>query len=353
MNKNHRITSLYVYLSMSFVIILFLVLLSTVLYIYVINGSNIIDIFKENIGNNEIIFDIKDSLKDAIIYGVIIGVAFILVVVSHIINPLRKITEATKKVAKGDLSVKVDIYRDDEIGDLANNFNIMVNELNSIEYLRKDFISNISHELKTPIASIQGFTKLLADDNLDASEKNEYINIILEETTRLSNLSSNMVKLSKLENQGIITNEKEYRLDNQLRKAIIMLDEKINKKNIKVSLNSTEITIKEDEDLVMEIWLNLLNNSIKYTNENGIIDVSIIEEEKYVKVIIKDNGIGIDDKKQSRVFEKFYQAENSHATEGSGLGLAIVKRIVELIDAKIEFTSKKNYGTTFILYLKK
>ena len=151
-------------------------------------------------------------MKIAAVYSLTIGIALILVMASHIIRPLRKITDATKKVATGNLNAKVNVDRDDEIGELAHNFNIMVDELNSIEYLRKDFVSNISHELKTPIASIQGFTKLLADDNLSKEEKNEYINIILEETERLSNLSSNMLKLSKLEKQGKIF-EKFYQVE--------------------------------------------------------------------------------------------------------------------------------------------
>ena len=229
----------------------------------------------------------------------------------------------------------------------------MVQELNSIEYLRKDFISNVSHELKTPLASIQGFSKLLADENLSKEERKEYIDIIVEETNRLSNISNNMIKLSKFENQEIITNKKEYRLDEQLRKAIIMLDKEINDKNINVSLKAEPITITEDPDIIMEIWLNILNNAIKYTKPNGIIDVSLIQYEQFIKVSIKDNGIGIAKENQDRIFEKFYQADKSHYGEGSGLGLSIVKRIVDLIDGKIELESEENKGTTFSVYIKK
>lgn len=276
-----------------------------------------------------------------------------MVMASHIIRPLRKITDATKKVATGNLNAKVNVDRDNEIGELAHNFNIMVDELNSIEYLRKDFVSNISHELKTPIASIQGFTKLLVDDNLSKEEKNEYVNIILEETERLSNLSSNMLKLSKLEKQEIVTNKTEYRLDNQIRKAIIMLDEEINKRKIKISLDSGEVSIYEDEDLIMEIWINLISNAIKYNNENGEIKIKVIEDENNVKVMIEDTGIGIPKEKQGKIFEKFYQVEKSRSSEGSGLGLAIVKRIVDLIKGEIEVESKENKGTKIIITIPK
>lgn len=352
--KEKKRISLYVYLTLSFLAILIAVLLINFIYFGFINHALLAEkgISKEAI-NREKVKNIISSFKIATIYSLGIGVSLILVMASHIINPLRKITEATKKVATGNLKVKVDVDRKDEIGELAQNFNIMVDELNSIEYLRKDFISNISHELKTPIASIQGFAKLLSDDNLSKEEKEEYINIILEETQRLSNLSSNMLKLSKLEKQEIVTNKTEYRLDNQIRKAIIMLDEKINSKKIKISLDSSEVSIYEDEDLIMEIWINLINNAIKYSNENGEIKIKVIEEENDVKVSIKDEGIGIPKDKQERIFEKFYQVENSRAGEGSGLGLAIVKRIVDLIKGKIEVESKEKQGTKIIVSIPK
>lgn len=352
--KEKKRISLYVYLTLSFLAILIAVLLINFIYFGFINHAFLAEkgISKEAI-NREKVKNIISSFKIATIYSLGIGVSLILVMASHIINPLRKITEATKKVATGNLKVKVDVDRKDEIGELAQNFNIMVDELNSIEYLRKDFISNISHELKTPIASIQGFAKLLSDDNLSKEEKEEYINIILEETQRLSNLSSNMLKLSKLEKQEIVTNKTEYRLDNQIRKAIIMLDEKINSKKIKISLDSSEVSIYEDEDLIMEIWINLINNAIKYSNEKGEIKIKVIEEENDVKVSIKDEGIGIPKDKQERIFEKFYQVENSRAGEGSGLGLAIVKRIVDLIKGKIEVESKEKQGTKIIVSIPK
>lgn len=359
MKKTKEKKSLYRYLSDSYIIILLIVLFSTVCYFTFINKIiggelRVNKIINSNIINDNVIKEqVEDGLRNAIIYSLIIGIALIWVVANHIIRPVRKITEATKKVASGDLDVKVEIKNRDEIGALAENFNLMVKELDSIEYLRKDFISNVSHELKTPIASIQGFAKLLADDNLSKDEKQEYINIILEETTRLSSLSTNMIKLSKLENQKMITNRKEYRLDNQIRKAIIMFGEEVDKKNIKISLKSKEIIVNQDEDLIMEIWINILNNAVKYTNENGKIDIEIIEEDKHVKVKIKDNGIGIPKDEQERIYEKFYQVEKSHSSDGMGLGLAIVKRIIEMINGKISFTSEEGKGTTFEILLEK
>jgi len=353
MKKKDRSESLYTYMGIAFVIILVVVMFITALYFRFIHHYVINLLETENslnkVINEEMSNEILQGLKSAIIYGVFVGITLMIVVIHRIIRPLRQITEATKKVASGDFTVKVDTRRNDEIGKLSNNFNIMVDELNSIEYLRKDFVSNISHELKTPIASIQGFTKLLADDNLSKEEKNEYINIILEETSRLSNLSNNMIKLSKFENQEIITNKKQYKLDEQLRKAIIMLETKINEKNIKITLKSDPITIIQDEELIMEIWINLLNNAVKYTKQKGKIEVIVKNQEEFVEVKIKDNGIGISKEQQERIFEKFFQADKSHSAEGSGLGLAIVKRIVELINGKITLESEEGKGTTFIV----
>lgn len=360
-NKKEFRSSLYIYISVSFLIILVVVMLSTVVYfgfihnyIAEIYGTNIPvkDLIDQSSIDEATINKITSGLRHASIYGTLVGIALIIVVAGKIIKPIRSITEATKKVASGDFSVKVNTKRKDEIGNLADNFNIMVDELNSIDYLRRDFISNISHELKTPIASIQGFTKLLADDNISKEEKDEYINIILEETTRLSNLSSNMIKLSKFENQEIVTNQKEYKLDEQLRKAIIMLEKKLNQKNIEVTLNAEPITIMQDEDLIMEIWINLLNNAVKFTKENGKIEIGVKEKDDYIMVEIKDDGIGIPKEKQARIFEKFYQVEKSHSLDGSGLGLAIVKRIIDLVEGKIDIESEEGKGTTFKVFLK-
>lgn len=360
-NKKESEKSLYSYMIISFLVILLVIFISTAMYFgfmrNIIAGifetdDSVKVLIDEKLMNETTADKILGGLKAATIHGLFVGLTMIFVASNKIIKPIREIIDATQKVAKGDFSVKVKPRRKDEIGYLAENFNIMVDELNSIEYLRKDFISNVSHEFKTPIASIQGFTKLLADKNISEEEKDEYINIILEETNRLSNLSSNMIKLSKFENQEIVTNKTTFKLDEQLRKAIIMLEEKIEQKNIKIKLKSESITITEDKDLTMEIWINLLNNAVKFTNNDGKIDVKVKETEEYVIVEIKDNGIGISKEKQERIFEKFYQGEKSHSSEGSGLGLSIVKRIVELINGKIEIESEESKGTIIRVFLK-
>lgn len=352
--KNKKIIhSLYFSLTLTFVIILLIVIISSVIYFSYKSGNNKLNI-KSTMQEEQLLNDSTISnLKSAAICGLIVGTTLVFMVVTHIIRPLIKINDATKKVAQGDFDVHVKIKRKDEIGELANNFNTMVKELNSIEILRKDYISNVSHEIKTPIASIQGFAQLLEDDNLNSSEKKEYLNIILEETNRLSKISSNIIKLSKFQNQKIVTHKKEYRLDEQIRKAIIMLEKYFNEKNIMINFESKEITVFEDEDLIMEIWINLLSNAIKYTNNNGTIDVITKEHDNLIEVQISDNGIGIEKDKIGKIFEKFYQVQKSHSSDGSGLGLAIVKRIIELVNGEISVESEVGKGTTFFITIPK
>lgn len=354
MQKNKKIVnSLYFKLTITFVAILLIVVISVLIYFSYKNGNDQIlleaTIEKEETFSSEII----SNLKSSIICGLIVGVTLIFMVVTYIINPIVKLNDATKKVAHGDFDIKVKTKRKDEIGELANNFNIMVKELDGIEILRKDYISNVSHELKTPIAAIEGFAELLKDDTLTEPEKKEYLNIILEETDRLSKLSSNIIKLSKFENQKIITNKKKYRLDEQIRKAIIMLEKYINEKNITVTFVSDEITVYEDEDLIMEVWINLLNNAIKYTNENGNIKICAKEHNDLIEVEFSDDGIGIEKNEIDKIFEKFYQSKKSHSSDGSGLGLAIVKRIIELVNGEITVESELNKGTSFFITIPK
>lgn len=350
--KNKKIIhSLYFSLTLTFVIIFVIMIISALIYFRYKTGDNNI---KNAIQQEQFINDnTKSNLKSSITCGLLVGVTLILIIIAHVIRPLIKINDATKKVAQGNFNVDVKTNRKDEIGELANNFNTMVKELNSIEILRKDYISNVSHELKTPIASIQGFAKLLEEDNLSENEKKEYLSIILEETQRLSNLSSNIIKLSKFQNQKIITHKKEYRLDEQIRKSIIMLEKHIEEKNITVTFTSKEIIIFEDEDLIMEIWINLLSNAIKYTNTNGKINITAKEQNNEIEVIFSDNGIGIEKDKLNKIFEKFYQINKSHSSDGSGLGLAIVKRIIELVNGEISVESELGKGTTFYITIPK
>lgn len=282
---------------------------------------------------------------------VLIGALLIILLAKRLVKPILKLTSATQEVAKGNFDIQVENKSHDEIGQLTKNFNKMTRELKNIEYLRKDFITNVSHEFKTPIASIQGFAKLLQKGNLSEEEKQEYSNIIVEETARLSNLSSNILKLSKLENQEIVEKKIVFSLDEQIRKSIVLLEHQWSKKNIEFDIELDKVQYQGDEELLQQVWMNLLGNAIKFSNRNSIIDIRLNQTATTVKVKITDHGIGMSEKTMMRIFEKFYQGDKAHSYEGSGLGLSLVKRILDLCGGNVYVESKVNEGSAFTVEL--
>ncbi len=286
-----------------------------------------------------------------LILCVALGGSLLFVAIRRISDPIIRISNAAKEVGKGDFSMKMDYKGNDEIGVLAQNFNLMTTELGNMEYLRKDFISSVSHELKTPIASIQGFAEMLQDKTLSEENFHAYTTIIIEETKRLSHLSSNMLRLSKLDHQFIPESTKPFSLDEQIRRSIVLLEEKWSRKNLELDIELDEIVYTGDEALIQQIWLNLIENAIKFSAESGTIFIQAKKTSNEVVAEIKDQGIGISKIDQGRIFEKFFQADVSHSQEGSGLGLAIVKKIVEIYAGEIYFTSEMGQGTTFVVKL--
>lgn len=287
----------------------------------------------------------------AILNIVIISAVLVRINLKNIFRPIEQINEATKKVALGEYDIELESKREDEIGELTNNFNKMTHGLKSTENLQKEFINNVSHEIKTPVSSIEGFAKFLKDKNLTQEEREEYANIIIEEAKRLENLTGKILKLSKLNNQEIITNKQEIEIAEQIRKAISLLEPKWSKKDIKINVSLEEKIFLGDEDLIFQVWVNIIDNAIKFSNEGGSIDIKVYEKDGNINVEIKDRGIGMKEEELEKVYDRFYQIDRSHSKEGSGLGLAIVKRIVELSEGKIEIKSKENKGTTVIVKL--
>ena len=274
----------------------------------------------------------------------------------HLTKPLIDVSNTVKQVAEGNFKVNIkrrnttycEYEYINEVDELAKNVNKMVAELDGMDYMRKDFMSNVSHEIKTPIAAITGFTEILLDDNIDENERQEYLKVINKESMRISRLCENMLHMSRLDSQVIVSSMQKIRLDEQLRKCIILLTEKWSNKEIDFSIDLEEVSILSDSDMLQQVWINLIDNAIKYSRENCKIDISVKSfNDKSVVVSISDNGIGIEEEKIHKVFDKFYQCEESHKKSGSGLGLSISKRIVELLNGTIECKSKKDSGTTF------
>ena len=291
------------------------------------------------------------SIRVSIVSILLITIALMQNISRKIVNPIKKITDATKKVASGDFTIELETKRDDEIGELTHNFNKMVKELNSIECLQKDFINNVSHEIKTPISSIQGFAKLLEEDDLSKEERKEYAEIIKEESDRLLYLSTNILKLAKLENQERIMNKTKFNIAEQIRRTISVLEPKWKEKNIKFNVSLKEQEFLGEKDLMYQVWMNIIENSIKFSKQDGQIDVKMKTNQDSVIVEIKDYGIGMEEEEAKKIFDRFYQVDKSHTKPGAGLGMTIAKRIVELSDGKIEVKSKLNESTTFVVTL--
>ena len=291
------------------------------------------------------------SIRVSIVSILLITIALMQNISRKIVNPIKKITDATKKVASGDFTIELETKRDDEIGELTHNFNKMVKELNSIECLQKDFINNVSHEIKTPISSIQGFAKLLEADDLSKEERKEYAEIIKEESNRLLHMSTNILKLAKLENQERLANKTKFNVAEQIRRTVGRLEPKWKERNIKFNVSLKEQEFLGEKDLMYQVWMNIIENSIKFSKQDGQIDVKMKTNQDSIIVEIKDYGIGMEEEEAKKIFDRFYQVDKSHTKPGAGLGMTIAKRIVELSDGKIEAKSKLNESTTFIVTL--
>ncbi len=322
--------------------------LPNVTAVTVVNGEYVeIDSFaKENV-----YWVVNFVVIIAFIVCIILGTVITAFISRTILQPIRDLNKATTEVARGNFSVRVREPLDAEYGTLTRNFNRMAEELSGIETLRGDFISNVSHEFKTPLASIQGFAKLLQDDSLSDSDRCEYTQIIIDETTRLSKLASNILNLSKLENQTTIANKTRFSLDEQFRKIILMLEPEWSKKNINLDIALDDIYYFGNEELMGQIWQNIINNAIKFTPDNGVIKVQLYRTESNITVRISDNGIGISHEAKEKIFEKFYQGDHSRKNEGNGLGLALVKRIIDLCGGRIYVENLYEGGVCFVVEL--
>ena len=261
-----------------------------------------------------------------------------------ILAPITKLSQAMTKVSEGDFTQQL------QISESCKSFNIMTKELRATELLQTDFVSNVSHEIKTPINAIEGYTTLLQGEEL-SREQEEYVEKILYNTRRLSGLVGNILLLSRLENQNIPMKKETYRLDEQIRQTILSLEEKWTEKEIEFQVDMENICYMGNEGLLMHIWINLLDNAIKFSPKKGIIAIRLKEEADGVVFVIADDGPGVSEKVRSRMFDKFYQADGSHKAEGNGLGLALVKRILDLHDGTIDVKNRDDGGCEFSVRL--
>ena len=298
-----------------------------------------------------------------IIFIVIIFSAIICSIIDYIRRkimigkPLKEILHATELMARGNFNIQlipIHSYQEyDEFDLIKYDLNKMAKELSKNEMLKNDFISNVSHEIKTPISVIQSYAKALQSDSLEENTRKKYLLNLQESCKKISNLVTNILKINKLENQKLMPSINKFNLSESLTNQILQYEELIEEKNIKLECDIEEnVYINSEESYLELIWNNLINNAIKFSKQNGKIEIKGYKENNLIKISIKDHGIGIKEENLPYIFNKFYQGDTSHASEGNGLGLSLVKGIVDLIDARIEVNSKENEGSEFIVTLK-
>ena len=256
------------------------------------------------------------------------------------LKPINKLISGMDRLAKGDYEARLDLGEGRVGREISQSFNTLAAELKNTEMLRSDFVNNFSHEFKTPIVSIRGFAKLLQKGELLKETREEYLGIIVEEASRLSTMATNILDLTKVENQSILTDITCFNLSEQIRSCILLLEKKWEEKELGIQAEFGEYEWMGNEEFLKQVWINLLDNAIKFSAEKEEIHIRISRDTDCLKVTIQNTGEPISEEEKNRVFQKFYQADTSHAAEGAGIGLAIVKRIVELHGGKVSAESE-------------
>ena len=272
-------------------------------------------------------------------------------------RPVKIITETAEKIMKGDFSVRVKSMHGagmEGFNQIAEAINSMAEELSGVETLRTDFIANVSHEMKTPLAVMQNYGTLLQSHDLSEEKRMEYAKAITDASRRLADMMTNILKLNRLENQQIYPNPTTFDLGEQLCESLLQYESTWERKNIEIQTNIAEnIFVSADAELLSLVWNNLFSNAFKFTDEGGRVSLALSADEEYATVKISDTGCGMSADVGAHIFEKFYQGDTSHATQGNGLGLALVKRVVDIIQGEITVESTVGFGTTFTVRIRR
>ncbi len=272
----------------------------------------------------------------------------------RILTPMVKLSAASKEVARGNFQITVsDSSKMEEVQTTFRNFNAMVRQLDSISTLSNDFVANVSHEFKTPLTAIEGYAMLLQDPTVTEREREEYLEHILSNTHRLTELVGNLLLLSKVESKQLADAYSTFRLDEQIRQSVVLLQPRWAEKNLHFDAELDEVSIHACKGLLPHVWSNLIGNAIKFSPEGATVELRLLDQKECVVFSVRDFGCGMSPEVQARIFEKFYQGDTSHKEKGHGLGLPLVKRIVELSDGVLEVESRENEGATFRIILPK
>ncbi|MBR5430551.1 MAG: HAMP domain-containing histidine kinase [Firmicutes bacterium] len=284
------------------------------------------------------------------VVSVLVGTALSAYLSKRIFAPILRLSQASQRVAAGDFTARVDPEtKISEIRETCENFNYMVENLSRIETLSNDFVANVSHEFKTPLSAIEGNAMLLQDHSLTPAERDDCVEHIISSTGRLSVLVGNILTLSKIENRGGAAETAPFRLDEQIRRAIVELEPKWSAKNIEPAVDLPTLIYEGNEGLLEQVWINLLDNAVKFSPEQGVITVTAAEGADRILVSVADQGPGVDENSMAQIFDKFYQADTSHRAEGNGLGLALVQAITRLHGGRVSVVNEN--GARFTVEL--
>ena len=299
------------------------------------------------------IFNIKiPILIELIVPSLIIGSLVTAFMSKWFFDPIKELSHAMEKVADGDFTVRLETRSSSkEVREIYSGFNLMTSELNAIEILQTDFVSNVSHEFKTPINAIEGYSMLLQDNENLSEEQKQYVDKIIFNTKRLSTLVGSILLLSKIENQSIPINRTSYRLDEQIRQSIVALEPAWSQKDIEFDVEMDSIEYTGNENMMRHVWDNLLGNAVKFNPECGIVRIRLSKRSEGVVFTVEDSGPGISDEAKKHIFDKFYQGDSSHKDEGNGLGLALVKKILAASDGEISAENLDGGGCRFTVIL--
>lgn len=344
--KQHRLSLTLLF---SFTILIFLIITSVIVAIVLSTM-----VFHGQLQIGEVKLNIGKFILLIFFWSTIIGAILTLLASRIPLKPVNKFLNMVNRLADGDYTVRLHydspLSQLPAVAEMTESINALATELGQTELLRNDFINNFSHEFKTPIVSIAGFAKMLKRSDLTEEERTEYLDIIEEESLRLARMANNVLDLTKVENQTILTNVQTFNLSEQIRKSVLLLEDKWTKKNIEIILPDGEYEINGNMEQLNLVWINLLDNAIKFSPEFGQIKVNIQQYSKYTSVKFTNFSNNIPKEKQGKIFSKFYQADESHSTEGNGIGLAIVKSVIDLHSGKVQVKSD-NGETSFEIIL--
>ncbi len=282
--------------------------------------------------------------------SVIIGLFFAYLLSRMVLKPFDALLDGMTKLSDGDFSVRVCFENKKYFNELSDRFNSLAAELENTQILRSDFVNNFSHEFKTPIASVVSLIPLLKNNDLPKAKRDKYLSIIQEEMDRLASMTTNVLNLSKIETQEILSEKTKFNISEQIRNCVLLFEKKWTKKKLKLSLDFDEYNVYANEDMLKQVWINLLDNAIKFSVVGGELNVFVVSEDSKIKIVIENTGSTIREDEYDKIFNKFYRAENNNVKDGNGIGLSIVKHIVSLHEGEI-FVKSYEDKTAFTVVL--